>query len=90
MVGGRERGHSHAQLDGGNFCSIQEVGAQETDGDKRVVQVDEATRRNLSASVALWKRSADRECDHAGGHANTADDEDGATAIPINAHEPKK
>ena len=87
MVGRRNRRHGHTQADGRNLGTVQEVGAEETDGHEGVEEVDEDAGGDLGRVVLGAPGRADGQGYHADAHAAAGDHEDGAAAQAVDGEE---
>jgi hypothetical protein len=57
VVGGGDGGHADTQLYGCYFGAVEEVGAEETDGDEEVVHEDEKDTSDRCGLVGGGERS---------------------------------
>ena len=83
MVGSRNGRHGHSESDGRDLGTVQEVGTQETDGNKRVVEVNEGSSDNHGRLVLGAERSANSQRNHTSRHTDTADNEHDTTTESI-------
>lgn len=87
MVGGGDGSHGHSEPHRGDFGAVQEVGAEETDGDEEVEHEDEESSSTHCGAVLTREAGADREGHHAACHAETGEDEERAATETIDGEE---
>lgn len=87
VVGGRDTGHRDTEAGGRDFGAVEEVCAQEADGDEEVEEEDEQCGDDLCGLVGLGHRGGDGECEHARGHAGAREHEQLAAAEAVDGEE---
>lgn len=61
----RQTGHGDTEAGGCDFGAVEEVGAEETDGNEEVEEEDEERRGNLGGLIGLGEGGGDGESQHA-------------------------
>lgn len=87
VVGGGNGSHGHTEAHGRDFGTVEEVAAEEADGDEEVEGEDEEGGRAHRAGVGVGEAGADGERHHAAGHAEAGDDEQDAAAEAVDGEE---
>lgn len=87
MVGGRDGRHGHTETERSDLSAVEEVCAEETDGDEGVEQVDEDTSHDLRSCVLSTEGGGNGQSNHAACHARARDHEDGTTSEAVNGEE---
>lgn len=90
VVGSRDGRHGHTETERCDLSTVEEVGAEETDGDEGVEQVDEDTSHNLRRRVLSTERGGNGQRNHAACHAGARDHEDGTTSETVDGEEGDK
>lgn len=70
MVGGGNARHGDPQVQRRDFGAVQEVGAEEADGDEEVEHEDEEHARDLGRQIRRRERGCDGQAHHAHRHPN--------------------
>lgn len=87
MIGGRDGRHGHTETERSDLSTVEEVCAEEADGDEGVEQVNEDTSHDLRSRVLSTKGGRDSQSNHAACHAGARDHEDGTTPKAIDGEE---
>ena len=87
VVGGRDTSHGDTKTGRCDFCTVQEVGAEETDGNEEVEEEDEQCGNDLRGLVGLGERRGNGESQHARGHTGTGEHEELAATEAVNGEE---
>ena len=87
VVGGRDGSHGDAQAHGRDFGAVQEVCAEEADGDEEVEGEDEEGGGAHGGAVLVGEAGADGERHHAAGHAAAGEEEERAAAEAVDGEE---
>lgn len=73
MIGSRNGCHGDTQSYGSDFCTIQEVGTEETDGSEEAEKVYKECGSDRCTIVVVGERSCDGKSDHAQSHTTSRD-----------------
>ena len=87
VVGGRDTGHGDTEAGGCDLSAVQEVGAEETNGDEKVEEEDEERGDDLSWLVALRVRRGNGKSQHARGHTGAGEHEELAATEAVDGEE---
>ncbi|KAJ8119046.1 hypothetical protein OPT61_g95 [Boeremia exigua] len=83
----RQTGHGDAETCGRDFSAVQEVGAEEADGDEEVEQEHKQSGHDLSSLVGCRPRGGNSESQHAGSHASAGKHEQLAATEAVDGEE---
>lgn len=90
MVGSRDGRHGHTETERCDLSTVEEVCAEETDGDEGVEQVDEDASYNLRRRVFSTERGGNGQRNHTACHTGARDHEDGTTSEAVDGEEGDK
>lgn len=87
VIGSRDGRHGHTKTNWSDLSAVEEVCAEETDGDEGVEQVDEDSCHDLRSFILDTKGCGNGQRNHAACHTRARNHENSATSQAIDGEE---